>query len=127
MTLYFFLGGISLLVGAVGILNIMSIAVNERTAEIGLLRALGSERRQILTLFLGEAVILASLGGLAGLVLGSGGAWLLGFLIPSLPTHTSWHYVAAAEFLAATVGLLAGVLPARRAARLNPVEALRAE
>ena len=121
------LGGISLLVGAVGILTIMSIAVNERTAEIGLLRALGSEQSQILTLFLGEAVILASLGGLAGLVLGAGGAWLLGLLIPALPTHTSWSYVAAAELLAATVGLLAGVLPARRAAGLNPVEALRAE
>ncbi len=121
------LGGISLLVGAVGILTIMSIAVNERTAEIGLLRALGSEQSQILTLFLGEAVILASLGGLAGLVLGAGGAWLLGLMIPALPTHTSWSYVAAAELLAATVGLLAGVLPARRAAGLNPVEALRAE
>lgn len=121
------LGGISLLVGAVGILTIMSIAVNERTGEIGLLRALGAERRQILTLFLGEAVILATMGGLAGLLLGAGGAWLLGLLVPALPTHTSWTYVAAAEILAATVGLLAGVLPARRAAGLNPVEALRAE
>ncbi|OIP51431.1 MAG: peptide ABC transporter permease [Deltaproteobacteria bacterium CG_4_10_14_3_um_filter_60_8] len=121
------LGGISLLVGAVGILTVMSIAVNERTGEIGLLRALGSERRQILGIFLGEAVILAALGGVAGLLLGTGGAWLLGFLVPALPTHISWAYAAAAELLAATVGLLAGVLPARRAADLNPVEALRAE
>jgi putative ABC transport system permease protein len=121
------LGGISLLVGGVGILTIMTIAVNERTNEIGLLRALGSEKNQILGIFLGEAVILASIGGLAGLVLGVGGAWLLGFLVPALPTHTSWTYIIAAELLAAGIGLLAGVLPARRAAALNPVDALRSE
>jgi putative ABC transport system permease protein len=121
------LGGISLLVGGVGILTIMTIAVNERTNEIGLLRALGSEKNQILGIFLGEAVILASMGGLAGLVLGVGGAWLLGFLVPALPTHTSWTYIIAAELLAAGIGLLAGVLPARRAAALNPVDALRSE
>jgi putative ABC transport system permease protein len=121
------LGGISLLVGGVGILTIMTIAVNERTNEIGLLRALGSEKNQILGIFLGEAVILASIGGLAGLVLGVGGAWLLGFLVPALPTHTSWTYIIAAELLAAFIGMLAGVLPARRAASLNPVDALRSE
>jgi len=121
------LGGISLLVGGVGILTIMTIAVNERTNEIGLLRALGSEKNQILGIFLGEAVILASMGGLAGLVLGVGGAWLLGFLVPALPTHISWTYIIAAELLAAGIGLLAGVLPARRAAALKPVDALRSE
>ena len=121
------LGGISLLVGGVGILTIMTIAVNERTAEIGLLRALGTERLQILSLFLGEAVVLASMGGLAGLILGLGGAWLLGVLVPALPTHASWTYVVAAELLAAAIGLLAGILPARRAAALNPVDALRSE
>jgi putative ABC transport system permease protein len=121
------LGGISLLVGGVGILTIMTIAVNERTNEIGLLRALGSEKNQILGIFLGEAVILASIGGLAGLALGVGGAWLLGFLVPALPTHTSWTYIVAAELLAAVIGVLAGVLPARRAAALNPVDALRGE
>ena len=121
------LGGISLLVGGVGILTIMTIAVNERTNEIGLLRALGSEKNQILGIFLGEAVVLALIGGLAGLVLGMGGAWLLGFLVPALPTHTSWAYLFAAELLAAAVGLLAGVLPALRAAALNPVDALRSE
>src|SRR5210317_99053 len=121
------LGGISLLVGGVGILTIMTIAVNERTNEIGLLRALGSEKNQILGLFLGEAVILSSVGGLAGLVVGVGGAWLLGFLVPALPTHISWTYIIAAELLAAGIGLLAGVLPARRAAALKPVDALRSE
>lgn len=121
------LGGISLLVGGVGILTIMTIAVNERTNEIGLLRALGSEKNQILGIFLGEAVILASIGGLAGLVLGIGGAWLLGVLVPALPTHVSWTYVVVAELLAAVIGLLAGILPARRAAALKPVDALRSE
>ena len=121
------LGGISLLVGGVGILTIMTIAVNERTGEIGLLRALGTARTQILYIFLGEAVVLAAIGGLAGLVLGLGGAWLLGVFVPALPAHASWTYVIAAELLAAVVGLLAGILPARRAASLNPVDALRSE
>jgi putative ABC transport system permease protein len=121
------LGGISLLVGGVGILTIMIISVRERTAEIGLLRATGAGRRQVLAMFLGEAVALASLGGLAGLVIGSGGAWLLGAIVPALPTHTPWSYVLLAEMLAVMIGLIAGVLPARHAARLDPIEALRAE
>jgi putative ABC transport system permease protein len=121
------IGSISLLVGGIGILTIMTIAVNERTAEIGLLQAIGSKRRQILALFIGEAVILASIGGLAGLVIGAGGAWLLGLVVPALPTHTSWSYVFIAEMMAVLIGLFAGVQPARRAAALNPVEALRAE
>ena len=121
------LGGISLLVGGVGILTIMTIAVTERKSEIGLLRALGAGRRQILSLFIGEAIVLASLGGLTGLVMGAGGAWLLGKIVPALPTHTSWSYVLLAEVLASLIGLLAGVLPARHAAGLDPIEALRAE
>ncbi len=121
------LGGISLLVGAVGILTIMTIAVRERTAEIGLLRALGSTRRQVLLLFLGEATILAAIGGLAGLVLGIGGALLLDLAIPALPVQIAWDYVLLAECLAGTIGLLAGILPARHAAALDPVEALRTE
>jgi len=121
------LGGISLVVGGVGILTIMTIAVNERIGEIGLLRAIGADRRQILALFMGEAVVLASIGGLAGLLLGTAGAWLLGALVPALPTHTPWLYVILAEILAALIGLSAGVFPAFRAANLDPIEALRAE
>ena len=121
------LGGISLLVGGVGILTIMTIAVNERTAEIGLLRSIGAHRIQILGLFMGEAIVLAAIGGFAGLILGTGGAWLLGATVPALPTHTPWSYVVLAEVLAAVIGLLAGVLPAFRAANLDPIEALRAE
>ena len=121
------LGGISLLVGGVGILTIMTISVTERRAEIGLLRAIGAGRRQILSLFIGEAIVLSSIGGLAGLMIGAGGAWLLGMIVPALPTHTPWLYVVLAEILAALIGLLAGVLPAHRAANLDPIEALRAE
>lgn len=121
------LGGISLLVGGVGILTIMTIAVTERTAEIGLLRAIGAERSQVLALFLAEAVVLAGLGGLAGLGLGAGGAALLRLAVPSLPTHTPWSFALLAEAVAIAVGLAAGILPARRAARLDPLEALRAE
>jgi len=121
------LGGISLLVGGVGILTIMTISVTERRAEIGLLRAIGAGRGQILSLFIGEAVVLSSIGGLAGLMFGAGGAWLLGMIVPALPTHTPWLYVVLAEILAALIGLLAGVLPAHRAANLDPIEALRAE
>lgn len=121
------LGAISLLVGGVGIITIMTIAVNERTPEIGLLRAIGADRKQILYLFIGEAVVLAGVGGLAGLILGATAAWLLEVLVPALPTHTPWLYAVYAEVLAAVIGLLAGVLPARHAAGLDPVEALRAE
>jgi putative ABC transport system permease protein len=121
------LGSISLLVGGIGILTIMTITVTERTGEIGLLRALGAERNQILALFLGEAAILAGIGGVVGLVLGAGGAQLLTIAVPNLPVHTPWIYVAIAEALAIIIGLIAGVVPARRAALLDPVEALRAE
>jgi putative ABC transport system permease protein len=121
------LGSISLLVGGVGILTIMTISVNERRAEVGLFRALGARKQQILWLFIGEAVVLACLGGVAGLIIGAGGAWLLHVAIPALPTHTSWGYVLAAEGVAAVIGLIAGVTPAWRAARLDPIEALRDE
>ena len=101
------LGAISLLVGGVGIVTIMTIAVNERTPEIGLLRALGADRRQILLLFLGEAVVLAGVGGLAGLATGTVIARLLDLLVPALPTHTPWLYAFYAESLALVIGLLA--------------------
>jgi putative ABC transport system permease protein len=121
------LGAISLLVGAVGILTIMTMAVSERTAEIGLLRALGAREQQVLVLFLGEAMMLSALGGGFGLLLGMGIAQGLHLLVPALPVHTPWMFAALAELTAVTIGLAAGVIPAMRAAKLDPVEALHAE
>jgi putative ABC transport system permease protein len=121
------LGGISLLVGGVGIVTIMTIAVTERTSEIGLLVALGAKRRTILLLFLGEAVALSAIGGLFGLLLGFGLAQLIHLALPALPVHTPLSFVVLAELVAMLIGLAAGVLPARNAARLNPVDALRNE
>ncbi|MGD2119666.1 MAG: ABC transporter permease [Chromatiales bacterium] len=121
------LGGISLLVGGVGILTIMSIAVRERRFEIGLLAALGAQRQQILLLFLAEAIVLSGIGGLFGLAAG----WLIAnglhLLLPALPVHTPWHFIVLAELLAVLIGVFAGVFPARNAAHMNPVDALRAE
>ena len=121
------LGGISLLAGGVGTLTIMTISVRERTTEIGLLTALGAQRRQILWLFLGEAVLLAAAGGILGLFLGWGATFLLHVFVPDLPVYTSWTYIIMAESLAVVIGMLAGVLPANQAARMKPVDALRSE
>ncbi len=121
------LGGISLVVGGIGIVTIMTIAVAERTGEIGLLLALGARRSTILGLFLGEAIALSALGGVFGLVLGVGLAQLIHVALPALPVHTPVVFVVLGEAIAVTIGLLAGVLPARRAAQMDPVDALRAE
>ena len=121
------LGGISLVVGGVGILTIMTIAVKERTAEIGLLNALGAKRRQILLLFLSEAMLLSVFGGVLGLLLGWSIAELIHNIVPAIPVHTSWQFALLAVLLAMIVGLLAGVMPARKAAGMNPVDALRTE
>lgn len=121
------IGSISLFVGGIGIITIMTISVNERTTEIGVLRALGAQQNQILSLFLGEAIVLSAIGGACGLLLGISIAQLLHFALPALPVHTPWTFVLLAESLAIVIGLIAGVLPARRAAKLDPVEALRSE
>ncbi len=121
------LGGISLVVGGIGILTIQTVAVTQRRGEIGLLRALGARRRQILLLFLGEAMALALLGGSAGLAIGSGGAGLIALLVPEIPARVHWNYALLAEGIAVGVGLISGVFPAWRASRLDPVESLRAE
>ncbi|RNE89185.1 ABC transporter permease [Marichromatium sp. AB31] len=118
------LGAISLLVGGIGILTIMTIAVGERRREIGLLRALGAGREQIRWLFLLEAMLLALLGGLVGLAIGALVVVLLGLALPGLPLQPAWDFVLLAECGALLLGLVAGVVPALRAARLDPVRAL---
>jgi putative ABC transport system permease protein len=121
------IGGISLLVGAVGITTIMTISVAERTSEVGLFRAIGAPRSQIRSLFLIEAAILGTLGGASGIV----GAVLLIELaqlaLPSLPVKVAWIYVISALLVSAVIGLLSGLMPAVKAARMDPVEALRTE
>jgi len=121
------IAGISLLVGSIGILTMMWIAVGERTQEIGLIRAIGATRKQVQLLFLTEAAALATLGGAFGILAGVGIATLLRLAIPGLPIHTPLLFVALAVAMSTVTGLLSGVLPARRAAGLDPIEALRTE
>ncbi|MCP3914379.1 MAG: FtsX-like permease family protein [bacterium] len=121
------IAGISLLVGAIGILTMMWIAVGERTAEIGLLLALGAPAGTVQRVFLVEAVALSSVGGLLGIGAGLGLAYALRLALPGLPVEPAPLYVAAATLVSVGVGLASGVAPARRAARLDPIEALRAE
>ncbi len=121
------IGGISLLVGAIGILTIMWIAVGERTSEIGLLKALGATSTQVQLLFLAEAGALSLVGGAIGVGLGFGLAILARATIPGLPVHVPSEFVIAALVVSFVAGLTSGVLPARRAAALDPVEALRSE
>lgn len=121
------IGGVSLLVGAIGILTMMWIAVGERRNEIGLIRSVGATRNQVQLVFLVEAATLASLGGLLGTAFGLGVCSLLRMALPGLPVHTPLIFVFLAVTVSLAVGLLAGVTPARRAAHLDPIEALRAE
>lgn len=119
------LGSISLLVGAVGIFTIMTIGVRERTAEIGLLRAIGAQKQQILRVFLSEAVVLSAVVG--GLFVGLGIALALDLGVPALPVSYSPLCIGLSAALAVVIGLIAGIAPALRAADLEPVDALRAE
>lgn len=121
------IAAISLIVGAIGILTMMWISVNERISEIGLQKAIGAQPAQILTLFLTEAAMLSTAGGIIGVMAGLGIALLLGFLVPALPVRVPTMYVVMALTVSLLVGLFSGVMPARRAAHLDPLEALRAE
>jgi putative ABC transport system permease protein len=118
---------VSLLVGGIGVMNIMLVSVRERTREIGIRKAIGARRRTILVQFLVEAVILCALGGLIGLVLGVGlGSLLSHFLMRHLGGIPLWALLASLG-VPALVGLGFGIYPANKAAKLDPIESLRYE
>ena len=118
------IASVSLVVAGVGIMNVMLVSVTERRAEIGLLKALGAQDRQVLAAFLTEAVLLATGGGVAGLALGAGAIRAFVGIYPSFPASPPAWAVAAALGLSLAVGVGFGVWPARRATRLDPVAAL---
>lgn len=125
-TLLAAIASISLLVGGIGIMNMMLTTVTERTREIGLRQAIGAEKREIVAQFLGEAVLLTFLGGLLGIALGYGVSKLLQVLTQT-PTQVAWSSVFLACGVSVGIGVVFGFYPARRAAGLHPIEALRFE
>jgi len=121
------ISSLGLLVGGIGVMNIMLVSVTERTAEIGIRKALGARRRDITNQFLFEAMTLTFLGGMLGVVLAVGISKLIMLLIPSLPASVPMWAVTAGISVSVGVGLIFGVWPARKAARLDPIECLRYE
>jgi putative ABC transport system permease protein len=117
---------ISLVVGGIGVMNIMLVAVTERTREIGLRKALGARRARILAQFVIEAVVLATAGGVLGVLLGYGGAWIIQFVF-TLPTEVPLWSVLLALAVSSSIGLVAGIYPAAQASKLDPAVALRSE
>lgn len=121
------IAAISLIVGGIGIMNIMLVSIRERTREIGLRKALGAKNRDILLQFLTEALALSLIGGLGGILLGGTLTMLLPYFIEFLPTQLVWWAVALAFFFSAAVGIFFGVYPARKASLYDPIVALRYE
>ncbi|MCS3484567.1 ABC transporter permease [Bacillus altitudinis] len=120
------IAGISLLVGGIGVMNIMLVSVTERTREIGIRKALGATRIQILVQFLIESVVLTLIGGLLGIALGLGGASLVS-LFAGWPSLVSWQIVCGGVLFSMLIGIIFGLIPANKAARLDPIESLRYE
>ena len=125
-TMLIYIAGISLLVGGIGVMNIMLVSVTERTREIGLKKALGAKKRHILFQFLTEAAVLTSVGGLLGVVAGIGLSRIIARLA-EVPVAISPAAAAVAVLFSMIVGILFGWIPSVKAANLNPIDALRYE
>jgi putative ABC transport system permease protein len=108
-------------------MTIMTLAVSERISEIGLLRALGTERRTIFKMFMFEALLLSMVGGLTGMLIGIGLIAIITIAIPPLPAEVAWEYVMASFVTSVLIGITSGVIPAMKAAQLDPVQALHTE
>src|SRR5882672_11711340 len=121
------ISSLGLLVGGIGVMNIMLVSVTERTAEIGIRKALGARRRDIVNQFLFEAMTLTFLGGMLGVVLAIGISKLVMLLVPTLPASVPMWAVTTGVTVSVAVGLIFGVWPARKASRLDPIECLRYE
>jgi putative ABC transport system permease protein len=121
------IAAISLLVGGIGIMNIMLVSVTERTREIGLRKAIGATSSAILSQFLMEAIFLSFMGGVIGIIIGVGGAYLISLAVADFKPEVQMSAIALAVGFSVTVGLFFGIYPARRASHLNPIDALRYE